>query len=496
MKKRKLFYVAIVLMLSIILCSCSNPFKKEAVLSKAYKEISTLAEKSAKFSVDYDNEKDLLELNFSTGSDIDNVFNTLNEKIKDEEIGSIYFRTSFSLENSEMQKLDNGIGNLACKKIKLLGVSNSIAENDYKNWLNSIDKSEILFVPSLWMFKNCDSNIKDKLTNVKKLWIKDESFAGIESFSNVEEIAICSNVDKADREEAEEISTNNFVTKTFGNKTAKAYYHDSDMTYKVIEKTSKAEETTKKIEKPYNFSPQNVGPEEVLPLENLKNLKKITIAPYSNKYEIEYNGSEYIFTLSNVRDDVLINRPNEILSEKSYVPVGQIVLNEKYLSSSEKERIVNEFLELDIKKCYKKSKKFRIKSGKVRINGKSLIYMATPDITDYSGKKKYHSQGKILSSKDIGGKIETPQRHKDYKTFIYIYPTYKRAGVYSKGTKAYSETYHVQIFDLEKKVASKPKTIATAKPPKKFYYYGPTPPAKHSGSVSDKKIFKFIRKLR
>ena len=94
----------------------------------------------------------------------------------------------------------------------------------------------------------------------------------------------------------------------------------------------------------------------------------------------------------------------------------------------------------------------------------------------------------------MGNSIEKPERAGDYRYFVYVYPIYKKVGRYDKGTKAYSETYYMQVFDMKKKVKYKPIKIATAQPEKKISL-GSEIPDKHSGSVKEKKIYKAIKKL-
>ena len=87
-----------------------------------------------------------------------------------------------------------------------------------------------------------------------------------------------------------------------------------------------------------------------------------------------------------------------------------------------------------------------------------------------------------------------PERVHDYKYFVYVYPTYKYFGKYDKGTKAYTETYWVQVFDMQNKIAYKPVKAGSKRPENKIRYSGAAP-AKHAGSVSKKKIYKAIKKL-
>ena len=88
-----------------------------------------------------------------------------------------------------------------------------------------------------------------------------------------------------------------------------------------------------------------------------------------------------------------------------------------------------------------------------------------------------------------------PQRAGDYRYFIYVYPTYNLVGTYSNGTKGYTETYYIQVFDMNKKIAYKPIKAASKRPEQKMSFSKVSPPRKHSGTVKESKVYKAIKKL-
>ena len=184
----------------------------------------------------------------------------------------------------------------------------------------------------------------------------------------------------------------------------------------------------------------------------------------------------------------------ELKEGLNYIKIDDAINSNVKMITGSKEATIHQFIRLDIKNNYKKSKKYKVKNKRPHLNDKAVVYKVTPYEANFSTKKKYYDNGSIMTSKELDNKIKQPQRAGDYRYFVYVYPVYKYYGKYDKGTKAYTETYYIQVTDLKKKVTYKPVKVATAKPEKKVSYSG-TVPKKHSGTVKSSKIDKAIKKL-
>ena len=121
--------------------------------------------------------------------------------------------------------------------------------------------------------------------------------------------------------------------------------------------------------------------------------------------------------------------------------------------------------------------------------------MCTPYQANFATKKKFTDNGQLLGDSELGNSIKRPDRAGDYRYFVYVYPIYKYVGKYSNGTKGYSETYYIQVFDMKKKKAYKPIKAASKQPEKKMSFSRTSPPKKHSGEAKKSKVYKAIKKL-
>ena len=159
------------------------------------------------------------------------------------------------------------------------------------------------------------------------------------------------------------------------------------------------------------------------------------------------------------------------------------------------DRSPGEFYQLDFEMSFATQEDvFRV--GEAVLTGKSLIYVADPSMDDWSDKKVYSTIGDVKIQEPSKEGIKVPASVGDYQTFVYIYPTYSRTGVYTSGTKAYSQTLHVQVYDMQDKVKYDAETVGTEPAPQSFSYFVGSVPDKHSGEVDLKKAYDYLSKLK
>ena len=462
---------------SVFLCACfglpGGKEKEESALSVAYQKLVPIAKKTSKISVSYNENNDYMSLEISTGANIDKIFKEINSVVKKKELGFLKVGFSYYLLDSEKEKVDSYVGKLPCKSIKVLELSFDILETKPHKWTNILSKVETFRSDTLFDVNSYTGEAKANLLNVKKIWVDSGNFRGVESFPNVEELGLCATMPSVQSTSSgksynygvKENSTRKFTY--YDPKTGKRYeyvYKASGSKNKVTTRRNPTESSTKKRANTYHFSESITDIEDVMDLKDLKKLKKITIAPLYDMYDLDASGVKYLYTIYNARNDLLINKPETDIKKNDYISLAEVVDTNIDMIRYEKDSILNDFFDLEVKRIYKKAKKFKVKKKKAKIKKKALIFMSKPFTTDYKSKRAFCETGDFLTSKELGNKFKFPERAGDYELFVYVYPTYKKVGSYDKGTKAYSETYYVQVFDLQKKIASKPLKIATAQP--------------------------------
>ena len=413
------------------------------------------------------------------------MFNILSKNIKNKAIGTLYFQTLYDVEESEISEINDGISKLNPKSLMVLGMDTSLVESKNHVWTKILSKTDVLYTRYVTDFASYGDS-KSDLQKVKKIWLYNDTYSGISNFPNLEELGIYATVESTD----DRVSTKGKVYSSYGN----SFSYPTKAKAEIVT-NEKGESITKEpVEQPFEFNESYKEPDEYLPLKEAKNLKRITIAPCFEKYKMDADGAAYLFALSNVRNDIMINKPDTKLTDNSYINVEELNKNNAQLAKNDINSIVKAYLSDEVKDIYSKAKKFKKKNKKHRVTDKALVYVAKPDSTMYKKKRIYHSNGSVLGTTELGDSIKLPERTHDYKYFVYAYPTYKYFGKYNSGTKAYTETYWVQVFDMDKKIAYKPQKVGSKNPEQKIRYSG-TPPVKHAGSVSLNKIYKAIKKL-
>lgn len=484
---KKVLLICVVALLGVMLCGCfGGDEQTESPLKKTYTSVKKITKKSGKLEVKYDKEKEYLELGFHTGCDFEKVLNILAKNVKGQTIGTLFINTKYELQESELETIVDGVSKIKPKSIMVFGMDNTLYDCSNHNWTKIIPRISTLYAENMNSFRNYMYNSKENLKKVKKLWLYADNYLGLSAFPNIEDLGIFATVESTD----DRSSSEGKVYNSYGS----SYSYPTVASTQIATFKNGETRVVRARQQSFKFSENNKDPEDYEPLKYVKKLKRLTIAPCFEQYTIDWYSSGYLFALSNTRNDIMINKPDTKLSKASYVNIEEFNKTNAKLTKSKIELIVNEYLDAKVKGVYHKAKKFKKKNKKHRITDKALVYMGTPDITMYTKKRIYHSNGKLLGSTELGNKFKLPERVNDYRYFVYAYPTYKYYGKYNMGTKAYTETYWVQVFDLDKKIAYKPLKVASKKPPLKIRVHGI--PAKYAGSVSKNKIYKFIKKLQ
>lgn len=484
---KKVLLICVVALLGVMLCGCfGGDEQTESPLKKTYTSVKKITKKSGKLEVKYDKEKEYLELGFHSGCDFKKVLNILAKNVKGQTIGTLFINTKYELQDSELEGIVDGVSKIKPKSIMVFGMDNTLYDCSNHNWTKIIPRISTLYAVNLNSFISYADSSKEDLKKVKKLWLYADNYLGVSSFPNIEDLGIFATVESTD----DRSSSEGRVYSSYGS----SYSYPTVASTEIVTFKNGETRVVRAKQRTFKFSENSKDPDDYAPLKNVKKLRRLTIAPCFERYDIDMFSSGYLFALSNTRDDIMINKPNTELSKDSYVNIAEFNKSNVKLSKSKIDLILREYLDDEVRDAYLKAKKFKKKNKKHRITDKALVYMATPDTTMYRKKRVYHSNGKILGRSELGNKIKLPEHTHDYKYFVYVYPTYKYYGKYNMGTKAYTETYWVQVFDLDKKIAYKSLKIASKKPEQKIRVSGI--PAKHAGSVNVKKIYKFIKKLR
>lgn len=486
--KKRLLLIGIALIVGVAIFGCGSEKKTntESSLKKTYKNIEKEKSIHRTIRAAYDKERDHLEIAFYPGAKIDKLFNILNKNIKGTSTGSLYFETLYDVTDEEKEKICERVGKLNPKSVKVFGMDSGLMECKNHTWTNILPKTDVLYAPSAAYLYDCnDANSKKNLETVRKVWLYNGTYGGIGLLPNLEEVGIYATFECTD----DRASTQGKVYGPDGSSSSYPTVAHSEI---VTDKKGKVVKE-KPIQKPFEFNENFDEPNDFYGLANAKKLKKITIAPCFDEYTIQLNSDGYFFAIANVRNDLLINKPETTLSNNSYINIDEFNKTNNQLTKSDKEFIVHQFLADEVKDVYKKAKKFKQKNKKGKITDKALVYLAQPGESNFAKKKVYHSEGRVLDSSDLGNKFKLPEKANDYKYFVYVYPTFKYYGKYDRGTKAYTKTYWAQVFDLDKKIAYKPQKIGSKKPEQTIRVSGI--PDKYAPTFGIKKIYKFIKNL-
>ena len=468
---------------SLALAGCSNEkVRTESPLKMVKNDIEKLDKKKFNTEAKYSKKYESLIINFGSYEDVSKIFKIINKNIKGQTIGTMYFSIGFSMCDEDKDVINDSIGKLQCKSIKALGMDKRLYEYSNHNWTNILTKVDALYTETCKPFKSYDDASKQKLAGVKRLWLKDDIYEDVEVFPGVEDLGIFAVVEEYDdRSSCDDITDVAVTTQRT-----------------TIPPTNKNGETKYPVE-PYRerfiFNPRTFVIKDLKRLKNLPKLTSITIAPTFEKYTITSSGVNYLFAVSNVRNDIMVNEPEKNLSDNKYIKIDDLINSKSMMISGSRQATVDQFIYEDIPGNIKKAKKFKVINKRPKLKDKSIVLMCTPYQANFATKKKFTDNGQLLGDSELGNSIKRPDRAGDYRYFVYVYPIYKYVGKYSNGTKGYSETYYIQVFDMKKKKAYKPIKAASKQPEKKMSFSRTSPPKKHSGEVKKSKVYKAIKKL-
>ncbi|MBQ1352913.1 MAG: hypothetical protein IIY39_03005 [Firmicutes bacterium] len=461
--------LGLIFAIAFALSGCGDP-----PLQEAYEDLNALESTGAE--VFYDGSKDILQISLYDTADLDKIFEKLDEVVKDQEIGGIFFRTKFTTDPTFIKNYAEKVAVLPVKSMSMLGIGQELADYSEGKWTKLLSKADILYLDSIFTVDGYKGDAAKDLKKVEKLWQGSDGFTYADMFPNVKEIGVSvgmlMTIDPSNEEGAEEEAAADSATE------------DSGSDDNSVEATA------------YTFSPTFTDAEDFMPLKKLKKLDHILIVPTASKYTLDYNGAGYIYAISNVKPNVLVNEPDKELDKDNLIKVKNVDISALDSNSYLKTQILESFLKPEVKKVYYRAKKFKKSSKTPRIRGRALVYMAEPDSEDWTGHRRYYDNGSLLDNDELSTKVKTPRRAGDYQTFIYAYPIYSYKGLYTSGTKGYAETYKVQVFDLKKKRAYESQTVDTVQPPQSFRYPKGSPPAKKCGDVSNSKVYKFIKNIK
>ena len=475
--KKRIGQLLILLMLagSVIgtLAGCGGGSSEPAtpVLEEAYPLVKEVVDKDSFAGVYYNAERDILQLNFRDGSDVDSAFDALDQAIDGKKVGTLYFRAPFGPDDATMKRIDERIGSLPFESAEMVGIDLNLSTTGYSKWLGIAPKTERIFVPNPYIFRDYRDASEEDLAAVRVLWIEDTDFQEVDLLPNLEEIGVGVIVDVDKLGSVDELE------------------EEADDT------ESEEGDAEEEAPEPVYFDPDNWRMDCMLPLRGCSKLERLIILPTEASYTTEHHGRSFLFAVAQTRPDILINPPETPLDREALVPITEVTEAYAGEDPEQAKSIVDSFLKYEVGICYEEAVTFPETDEKPAITGKALVYMGTPNITGYEAERVLHSDGELLTEEELGPSIETPERAGDYQFFVYAYPTYEKVGVYSLGTEAYAETFHVQVFDMTNKIAYKPQLIATQGPPQEFSVAGSTPPARWSGHVDKELVYEAIRKL-
>ncbi len=496
-------YIIGVLMLGVFLfalCGCGGtPLSKAneslTALTQTGTDDANAASAANLLAVDYDEATDTLLINIDNGADLDPIFDALNKAIDGQDIGTIIFSLDGTKGDDYEKALDKKISELSCNSMERLGLNYYLIDYPTHKWLALADKTDKLYVDTnmsaFWDYKDKDLKQLNKFKDVQMAYNSSMRLSGISRLDGMETLSI---VPAYAIEPVEEKDPLDAVTEDNPYLNDQATSSEDSAVAEIQSESETAaagesgEETPAPLQFEY-FSSSNDGIED---LANLESLKTVLIFPETG-YELLAGGEIFMKTLQYLDPDLQVNAPGEAGAE-NLIPVSEV--ETPNVTDEQAAGILAEFLAKEIEPVYKECDKYSKKDGDAVLNGKCLIFAADPPMEKWSDKKVFTTAGKVQLQEPAKEGIKVPEAVGDYKTFVYIYPTYSRTGVYTSGTKAYSQTLHVQVFDMENKTAYEAESVGTEPAPQSFSYFVGSVPDKHSGEVSLDKAYKYLSKLK
>lgn len=503
-------YIIGILMLGILLfalCGCGG-----TPLAKAYDSLSALAEEGPAgeegmdemdraalpdlWNVQYDEENEVLFLNIDNGADLDPIFDALNEAIDGQDIGTLIFYLDGTKGDDWEKGLDQKLSELSCNSMERLGLNFHILDYSTHKWLALADKTDKLYVDTnfsaFWEYKDKDLEQLNKFKDVQMAYDSNMRLSGISRLDGMETLSIVPAYVFEEEDTEEDPLAAVTEDNPYLNGEAAESEDSAVAEIQSEDETTAADESGEAAPEPLQFEYFTSSNDGIEDLANLENLKTLLIFPETG-YELSAGGEIFMKTLQYLDPDLQVNAPGEAGAE-NLIPVSEV--ETPNVTDEQAAGILAEFLAKEIEPVYKECDKYSKKDGDAVLNGKCLIFEADPPMDKWSDKKVFTTAGKVQLQEPAKEGIKVPEAVGDYKTFVYIYPTYSRTGVYTSGTKAYSQTLHVQVFDMENKTAYEAESVGTEAAPQSFSYFVGSVPDKHSGEVSLDKAYKYLSKLK
>ncbi|MGX8773527.1 MAG: hypothetical protein ACSW8G_00560 [Bacillota bacterium] len=497
-------YVIGILMLGVLLfalCGCGG-----SPLAKAYDSLTALSQGEsdggtseyveAPLEVQYDEGTETLFIDIQNGTDLDPIFEALNEAVDGKDIGTLIFGLSGTKGDDYEKALVKKIGDLPCSSLERLGLNYPILDYSDHSWLALADKTDKLYLDTncsvFYDYSDADVKKLAAFKDVQYAYEPDMRLGGISRFKGMETFSFVPGfeIESTGTEEAEdplaEVTEDNPYLNGESGDTENAVLEQSEE----ADTEEDAEGAPALI--PFDYYSYGSSSSGIEDLARLESLKTLLILPDTG-YELTTGGQSFIKSLQYLTPELQVNPPGEAGSEK-VVAVTDIKTPD--LTEEDAADILAGFLDENVEDVYNTCKKYEKADGDAVLKGKSLIYVADPAEEDWSDKKVYSSIGdvKILEPEKKG--IKVPEAVGDFETFVYIYPTYKRTGVYTSGTKAYSQTLNVQVFNMTDKVAYSAESVGTEPAPQSFSYFAGSVPDKHSGEVNIEKAYDYLAGLK
>ena len=496
-------YIIGILILGVLLfalCGCGG-----TPLAKAYDSLSALTEEGqagGAWNAQFDEENDVLSISINNGAEVGPIFEALNEEIEGQDIGTLLINLSGTKGDDWEKELDQQLGKLSCNSIERLGLNYPILDYKTHKWTALGDKTEKLYLDTncnvFWDYG--DKELK-ALSSIKDVQLAKDDYVllmnGISKLTGVETLSFVSPYSFGNIETEDVTTTEDpLAAVTEDNPYLNGDSTGEDAAVAEIETDDSTEASTDEDGGPapelQSFDYYTRDDDGVWELGNMKNLQSLLIYPDTG-YELTTGGETFIKKVQYLNPDLQINAPGSAGTDNL---VAVTAVETPNVTEEQAAEILAGILEDDVEKVYEECDKYSKKDGDAVLNGKALIYLADPDMDDWSDKKVFTTSGDVQITGPAKKGIKVPEAAGDYQTFVYIYPTYKRAGVYTSGTKAYSQTLHVQVYDMVDKVAYGAESVGTEGPPQSFSYFAGSVPDKHSGEVNIEKAYDYLAKLK
>ena len=460
---------ALILTAAVLMTACGSG---EKALKAAYGKLEEYNE-NTNTKIEYDEENDVLTCSLDfTEIEPDGFFDVLDKCVDGKDIGTLAFPVIEydAATNDRPDVFAKRLGELPAKSLECLCLTGMKMGVTDPSWSSVLAKTDTLFVDQdeIPGVRTLEGRHADDLKNIRTLRInvngERAKFDGLDWMTGLEEISFSAGLTKEQQAEAAE----------------------SEFPFASDRADLEIFSRLKKLKRVLFYPELGTWKQNALYLGYLLFLDQLNPGLETN---LPADGGEANGAEDDGKDGGDQSGGADELVKVSEIDVKGLAGNDKMYYEALEDLMLG-----DAENCYNKGKKFQKKAGKPKLAGKALVYTSEPFDRQFNKEDLYGLGGRLLIGELAGGKIRVPEKPHDYDTFIYIFPRYKKYGVYNTGTIAYATKTLVRVYDMKNGIRYSDQQVSSEDPPASVRVPGSSP-ERFEPNMDLKKALNYIKGL-